>query len=282
MNKMKWLSVTIILIAAVSSFLLLQLDSQSEQGLLNTFFEKDNEQENKQVPEKMETKTEASDALAEQEDPFLICIDPGHQLKANLEPEPIGPGAQETKYKVSGGTTGAVTGTPEHALTLKASILLKKELEKKGFRVIMTRTTADVNISNKERAEIANQQEADLFVRVHADGSESAKTSGFSVLVPAKDTPYTTAIFADSEQAAKLVLASVSQKIPLYETGLFYRSNLSGFNWSKVPVILTEIGFMTNPEEDVKLADSTYLTNLMQLTANGIEQYAKTKQEMSE
>ncbi|WXB92865.1 N-acetylmuramoyl-L-alanine amidase [Bacillus sp. FJAT-52991] len=55
---------------------------------------------------------------------------------------------------------------------------------------------------------------------------------------------------------------------------------MSGFNWSKVPVILAEIGFMTNPEEDLKLADPAYLTKLMQLIANGIEQYAATKKEL--
>ncbi|MGM7634634.1 N-acetylmuramoyl-L-alanine amidase family protein [Bacillus sp. Hm123] len=276
-NKMKWLSFTIILIAMCSSFLLLQLDAQSKQGLLNALFKKENEQVNKKSFEQATTTNPASHISMEKEEPFIICIDPGHQSKANLEQEPIGPGAKETKYKVSGGTTGVATNTPEHVLTLQASTLLKKELENKGFQVIMTRTSADVDISNKERAEIANQHNANLFVRIHADGAENAEASGFSVLVPTKETPYTKSIFTDSEQAAKLVVSNVSKEISLHQTGVLYRNNLSGFNWSKVPVILTEIGFMTNPEEDLKLADPTYLTNLIQLIANGIEQYAETK-----
>ena len=52
---------------------------------------------------------------------------------------------------------------------------------------------------------------------------------------------------------------------------------MSGFNWSKVPVILPEIGFMTNPEEDKKLSDEAYLTHVMELLASGIEEYVKEK-----
>ena len=101
---------------------------------------------------------------------FVIVIDPGHQAKANLEQEPIGPDARETKYKVTGGTTGVVTGKPEYVLTLEASNLLKDHLEKKGFQVILTRTSHDVDISNQERAEIAiGMEQICLFVSMQMD-----------------------------------------------------------------------------------------------------------------
>ena len=158
---------------------------------------------------------------------FVIVIDPGHQAKANLEQEPIGPDARETKYKVTGGTTGVVTGKPEYVLTLEAAHLLKAHLEKKGFQVILTRTSHDVDISNRERAEIANRHGADLFVRLHADGSESSKTSGFSVLVPGKDNPYTAAIYEDSYRAAQIVLTYISKEIPIHSNGLFFRNDMS-------------------------------------------------------
>ena len=150
---------------------------------------------------------------------FVIVIDPGHQAKANLEQEPIGPDARETKYKVTGGTTGVVTGKPEYVLTLEAANLLKAHLEKKGFQVILTRTSHDVDISNQERAEIANRHGADLFVRLHADGSESAETSGFSVLVPAKDNPYTAAIYEDSYQCCTNRSHLLSKEIPIHQNG---------------------------------------------------------------
>lgn len=45
----------------------------------------------------------------EKQGKFLVVIDPGHQQKANLNLEPIGPGATTQKYKVTDGTTGVVT-----------------------------------------------------------------------------------------------------------------------------------------------------------------------------
>ena len=202
------------------------------------------------VAENSEVTSKAVTPPSTNTESFMIVIDPGHQAKANLEQEPIGPDARETKYKVTGGTTGVVTGKPEYVLTLEAANLLKAHLEKKGFQVILTRTSHDVDISNRERAEIANRHEADLFVRLHADGSESSATSGFSVLVPAKDHPYTAAVYEDSYSAAQFVLTHLSKEIPIHQNGIFFRNDMSGFNWSKVPVILPEIGFMTNPEED--------------------------------
>ena len=117
-----------------------------------------------------------------------------------------------------------------------------------------------------------------MFVRIHADGSESSETSGFSVLVPAKENPYTAAIYEESYYAAQMVISKAEQEVPLHQNGIFFRKDMSGFNWSQVPVILPEIGFMTNPEEDKKLSEDVYLTNLMELLASGIEEYATFKQ----
>ena len=223
---MKSLSIIAVILACAISFFILLKDSQSEIGILNSLsMEKDenkireesmgvtdsNEEQGEQPQDSKDTvKTEEQVAVNAEvmneavtppttnTESFVIVIDPGHQAKANLEQEPIGPDARETKYKVTGGTTGVVTGKPEYVLTLEASNLLKDHLEKKGFQVILTRTSHDVDISNQERAEIANRHGADLFVRLHADGSESSETSGFSVLVPAKDNPYTTAVYEDS------------------------------------------------------------------------------------
>jgi N-acetylmuramoyl-L-alanine amidase len=302
---MKRLSIIAVIIACAISFFILLKDSQSEIGILNSLSREkvennireesvdvthSNEKQGKQlkdledavkteepVAESSEVTNKAMTPPTTNTESFVIVIDPGHQAKANLEQEPIGPDARETKYKVTGGTMGVATGKPEYVLTLEASNLLKAHLEKKGFRVILTRTSHDVDISNQERAEIANMHGADLFVRLHADGSESAETSGFSVLVPAKDNPYTAAIYEDSYRAAQTVLTYISKEIPIHQNGLFFRNDMSGFNWSKVPVILPEIGFMTNPEEDKKLSDEAYLTHVMELLASGIEEYVKEK-----
>lgn len=290
MNKKQWWKYSLfatVLLTCILSFMILWLNEESEFGLLNML---ERNQQTEQGTANEETKSETAsqpaqepeldeeEAIPEQELDFLVVIDPGHQKEANLEQEPIGPGAAETKYKVTGGTTGVITNKPEYVLNLEASLLLQEQLEERGIQVILTRNTNDVDISNKERAEMANSYHADLFVRVHADGSESADTKGFSVLVPSQNDSYTASIYQESNEAATFVINHVSPTIELNQSGLFYRSDMSGFNWSEVPVILLEIGFMTNPEDDRNLSDPMYLENLMELVGAGIEAYAQTKQ----
>ncbi|MFR8118750.1 MAG: N-acetylmuramoyl-L-alanine amidase [Lachnospira sp.] len=85
----------------------------------------------------------------------IICIDPGHQSRGNNGKEPEGPGSQTMKTKVAGGTGGVVSGVPEYQLTLTIGMMLKLELQNRGYTVVMTRESNDVDISNKERADIA-------------------------------------------------------------------------------------------------------------------------------
>ena len=78
------------------------------------------------------------------------------------------------KAKVTTGATGTFTKQKESELVLKVSLLLEKELKNEGYNVIMTRTTNNVNISNSQRAKMANDAAADAFVRIHADSYNDA------------------------------------------------------------------------------------------------------------
>lgn len=209
--------------------------------------------------------------------PLVICIDPGHQSKANTALEPLGPGSSVMKIKVAGGTTGVVTKKPEYILSLEASLKLGEILKKRGYNVIFTRTTNNVNISNIERAEIANNNNADLFIRIHADGSNDHSNKGFSVLTPSINNPYIPSLYKDSLLISQNIVEEVKKEQSTKVNGISYRDNLSGFNWSKVPVTLLELGFMTNPVEDRKLSDQQYLTNLLMKIADGIDRYSTDK-----
>lgn len=203
----------------------------------------------------------------------VICIDPGHQLRGNNQLEPVGPGSSEKKPKVSSGTRGVATGKPEYVLTLEVSKRIQDKLEAQGYRVVMTRDTHEVDISNKERAELANGASADLFLRIHADGSTSPKAKGASVLYPALSVAVSDEQYSLSKTAAEIVLADLLAATQANSRGTVARDDLSGFNWSKVPNVLIEMGFMSNAEEDRLLSTAEYQEKMAEGIAAGVHRY---------
>jgi N-acetylmuramoyl-L-alanine amidase len=202
----------------------------------------------------------------------VVCIDPGHQQKSDTTKEPIGPGSSTTKERVRGGATGVSTGIPEYEMTLEISMKLRERLEKSGVEVVMTREAHDVNISNAERAEVANQAGADLFVRIHADGSTDPEAHGITTLYPAGNG-WVAPIEVKSRTAAESVQTAVVASTGAASRGLVGRDDITGFNWSKVPAILVETGFLSNPTEDRLLVDDAYQDRLAEGMAQGILEY---------
>jgi len=203
---------------------------------------------------------------------IVICIDPGHQSKGNSQTEPIAPGSKIKKAKVSSGTTGISTRVPEYKLNLKIGLILEDMLKAEGFKVVMTRETNDVNVSNAERAIIANDAKAAISIRLHADGSNDKNMHGISILYPAKNSTNID-IYNKSKTAAGIILSSVVAKASAKSNGIVPRADLTGFNWSKVPSILIEAGFMTNINEDKLLEEKPYEQKIAMGIVNGIETY---------
>ena len=206
-----------------------------------------------------------------------IAIDPGHDLRANTSTEPIGPGARRRKIKDGGGTRGVVTGTPEHRVNLQISLLLRDELQDRGYCVVMTRTeSSGRSIGNVARARIANRAHAALFVRIHADGSTNRSQHGTSMLYPASHKGWTDDVLPESKTAARLLQRSLVKALGSRDLGTVQRSDLTGFNWSDVPVVLAEVGFLTNPSEDRRLNTHAYQRRAAQGLADGIARTVKT------
>jgi len=185
----------------------------------------------------------------------VVVVDPGHDRLANLRTEPIGPGSATRKILDGGGTHGVVTGIREADLTLAVSLRLRHLLRRAGVRVVMTRTrTAGESMGNVARAWIANGARARLFLRVHADGSASGDARGTHTLTPALHAGWTDDVYRSSHRAARLVQGELVRALGFPDRGIQERSDYTGFNWADVPVILVELGFMTNPSEDRALA----------------------------
>lgn len=199
----------------------------------------------------------------------VVVIDPGHGAGGNKEYELQSPDSDITKIKDGGGTQGVATGVPEYIVTLKVSEKLKTLLEQKNYTVIMTKTQASENLGNIERAEIGNNNNANLVIRLHCDGLDDQSVTGASMLIPAP-IGYAKDISDISAQYGQTILNDLLTSAGMNNRGIAQRSDLTGFNWSKVPVVLVEMGFMSNPEEDRLLNDDSYENKLAQGLCNGI------------
>ena len=199
---------------------------------------------------------------------LVIGIDPGHQGEANYDHEPVAPGSSETKAKVSSGTSGCSTGIDEYVTNLEISLKLRDALTAQGCTVYMTRETHDVDISNLERAERMNSLGVDLVLRIHCDGAEDSSANGIGMFVRK-----TGAKQAESEAAAQVLLDAMVEATGARRRNVYLRDTYTMNNWSEVPCILVECGFMSNPEEDEKLNDPAYQDLLVQGMAEGIARY---------
>lgn len=223
---------------------------------------------------KEEKETAGEESTAQQNTGgHIIAIDAGHQDHANNEQEPIGPGAAETKPKVSSGTQGISTNKPEYVLNLEVSLKLKQELIDRGYQVVMIRETNEVNLSNQERASIANDSGAEAFVRIHANSSTDTSINGTLTMAPTASNPYLSNLYSKCHSLAQHIVDSICEQTGSKNMGIQETDGMSGINWCTVPVAIVEMGFMSNPEEDQRMSEEGYQDKIVTGIANGLDAY---------
>lgn len=177
---------------------------------------------------------------------MIICIDAGH----------------------GGRDSGAVNGSRyEKNDTLKLANLVKAALNKKGVKVIMTRTD-DSYVSLKERSDFANNGKADYFISLHRNAFTDITANGLENWIYE-------ATNSKTEAYAKAVFDEVL-KIGGFASRGVKRGNFHVTRETKMPACLLELGFISNLQDN--LVFDRNLTKNAEAIAGAIASYAGIKE----
>jgi N-acetylmuramoyl-L-alanine amidase len=194
-------------------------------------------------------------------DGVRICVDPGHG------------GQYLTKTHYTGGTIGVATGQTESDVNLRVALILREYLKAAGAQVFMTRTTDErcqgdtcKRAELDFRSDIANQGNCDLFISVHHNEST------------AQGTNYTATFYPKGVNAAVSLAENISNAVSKYIGTQNIGAKIGDYrvlNQIKMPGVIVEASFMSNPTEDQRLAQLSYNKMEAKAIATGILNYIR-------
>ncbi|URW87115.1 N-acetylmuramoyl-L-alanine amidase [Blautia wexlerae] len=94
----------------------------------------------------------------------------------------------------------------EYKLNLSIGLQLRTLLQKRGFKVVMTRTNSKVALSCIDRAKVANKAKADAYIRIHANGSDNSSISGALTICTTRNSPYISSMYRKNKALSEAVL----------------------------------------------------------------------------
>ncbi|WP_409341670.1 N-acetylmuramoyl-L-alanine amidase [Paenibacillus sp. MBLB4367] len=191
---------------------------------------------------------------------FKVVVDAGH---GGRDPGAVSAGGLQEKY-----------------VNLDIAQRLKNELLSRGYEVSMTRDS-DVYLSLAERVEFTNEQNADIFVSVHANSHPSSSAKGSMVLYydaayPQNDYPSSAEMTAWSDVSkllAQQTLDGVVRSAGTENDGLV-PSAVYVVRMGTIPSVLVETAFLSNRSDAALLADASVRQSMAEGIAKGIAEYA--------
>ena len=202
---------------------------------------------------------------------LLIVIDPGHAAQVPAAQEPLGPGSTEMKDADSIGTYGQASALHEYDLTMMVSRKLRTELENRGYQVLLTHYDTVQPIGCVERAEIANTNKADAFIRIHANSTTDVKANGAMTICITEDNPFHPELYSSSVRLSQILLDTYCEKTGIAREYVWKTDTMSGNNWSEVPTTMIELGYMSNPDEDLNMAQDSQQLRMAGAIADSID-----------
>ena len=199
---------------------------------------------------------------------YCVVIDPGHQAIPNREQEEMSSSMGGSKDKSAKGFSGVVSGIDESEINLQTALLLRAYLESLGCEVYITRETNDVDISNKERAELAVSYHPDVYIRLFCNCANDSKTSGCCVIVPSSGQ-YSDQVVAWGDKLGDYIATSSGANY----NGCWASGNYTGLNWaSSIPSFMVRMGYLSNSDEETNLLSEEYQYKICE----GIAQFVST------
>lgn len=180
---------------------------------------------------------------------ITIVVDPGHGGKA--------PGAVKGNYK-------------EKDINLQGSLKLRDALRAAGYNVVMTRES-DIEVNLHERARIANNLNADLFISMHANATMSSSVNGLEILYcPASNGSKK---IDDQFPFAKFAYDEILKQTGSTGRSIIKRPDLVVVRETQMPAILVETGYMTNPHELSLVLSDSYQNQVVNGIVNAVKIY---------
>ena len=209
------------------------------------------------------------------ENSHVVYIDPGKQINASKETEALAPGEadEDGKPKMSPASVGTASGKFEYEITLAVAKKLKRELEMRGYEVILSRETDTVSISNAERVANGNRSDAEIIIRLSAHASTNSDSHGIFSLIASATNPNTNKNYQDSFYLANMLVTDACMETDANRLGIYQTDKTVFLNFAKKPAAIVQLGFLSNAEEDTKLATEEYQTKLADGLADGIDSY---------
>ncbi|MCC7229380.1 MAG: N-acetylmuramoyl-L-alanine amidase [Fimbriimonadaceae bacterium] len=158
----------------------------------------------------------------------------------------------------------------EKNLTLKIAKQLSERLANEGATVIMTRKT-DVFIELKERAEIANRNQANFFISCHINSNKLSNSTSGGITFYHKDDPIGQ-LLADCIQR-EIGKVSGLKSIGTWSDGRIYESGFSVLRNSKMPAVLVEFGFINHNVDRKRMMTDDFQRDVASAIVKGLKVY---------
>lgn len=218
----------------------------------------------------------------------VIFLDPAKQITEDETTEDIFPAGkgQQNKTEVSSGTdaentnpkmtaasVGVSSGTFEYDVTMNAMTLLANELKHRGYIVIMSRTNGNANLSNARRAEMANEESAELYLRFSAGGVSDPSASGIIGFITTSENQVTSGNYQKNYEVCYDILKNMTDELGTERLGIYETDTMTNLNYCDMPAVSVNIGFLSNEQDDKNLNDQKYLEKMADAAADGIDEY---------